>query len=286
MNKSIMLAAVLAMTAALPAFAQSGSVTGVRQLDDRIDDIDRDARRDLNRANDASRFSQNGVAQGFNGSAALTATGTSGNTDEGDLSIAGRLTFGQGDISHLFGFAAEYSEANGDKDEEKFFGTYEGSYYFNPKLYAYGTGRYSFDGLGPNRQDAFLGLGLGYRIVNTEQFAWRVQGGPGVRYIETNAVRDVDTDDIIFDRQDDTEVAALISSRFFYKLTDTVALTNDTDILGSDTDYTLENDFGVNFRVNDTFSTRISYRTDYVSDPLPGFKSTDNTVGISLIVGF
>lgn len=284
MKTTLTLAAVLAVAVSGSAFAQANSVTGVRQLDDRIDDIDRDARRDLNRGNDSARFNQNGVAQGFNGSAALTASGASGNTDTGDLSFAGRLTYGQGDFSHLFGFAGEYGEANGVKDEEEFFGTYEGSYYFNPKFYAYGTGRYSYDGFDTNRQDAFIGLGLGYRIVNTEQFAWRVQGGPGIRYIETQAF----TDDagVFNDREDETEAAALISSRFFYKLTDTVALTNDTDILGSSSDYTLENDFGVNFRINDTFSTRISYRTDYDSDPLPGLKNTDNTVGISLIVGF
>ena len=72
------------------------------------------------------------MAQGFNGSAALTASGTSGNNDVGDLSFAGRLTFGQGDFSHLFGFAGEYGEANDVKCDEEFFGTYEGSYYFRP----------------------------------------------------------------------------------------------------------------------------------------------------------
>lgn len=285
MKTTILLAAALAVTTALPVFAQANSVTGVRQLDDQIDDIDRDARRDLNRGEDASRFNQNGVAQGFQGSAALTASGTSGNSDDADLSLAGRLTLGQGDISHLFGFAAEYSEADGETDEETFFGTYEGSYYFNPRLYAYGTGRYIFDSDDGNRQDAFLGLGLGYRIVNTPEFAWRVQGGPGVRYIQTNSFTDEQTGEF-FPREDDTEVAALVSSRFFYTLTETVALTNDTDILGSSSDYTLQNDFGVNFRVSDTFSTRISYRTDFESDPQPGFKNTDNTLGISLIVGF
>lgn len=265
---------VLALSLAVPAFAQSNTVTGITQLDDRIDDIDRDARRDLNRQNDAARFGENGVVQGFRGSAALTASGTSGNTDTGDLSLAGRLTYGQGSWNHLVGFAAEYGESNGVNNEEEFFATYEGSRFFNPQLYAYGTGRYQYDGFDTNRQDAFLGLGLGYRIVNTEQVAWRVQGGPGVRYIEDQ------------NRDSETEAAALISSRLFYQANETVSLTNDTDVLGSDEDFVLSNDFGVNFKINDTLSTRISYRTEYQSDPLPGLRSSDNTVGISLVVGF
>ncbi|MGC1261535.1 MAG: DUF481 domain-containing protein [Jannaschia helgolandensis] len=32
----------------------------------------------------------------------------------------------------------------------------------------------------------------------------------------------------------------------------------------------MTNDFGVNFRMTDTLSTRVSYRTDYTSNPLPG----------------
>lgn len=46
------------------------------------------------------------------------------------------------------------------------------------------------------------------------------------------------------------------------------------------------NDFGVNFRVTDARTTRISYRTEFNDDPLPGLSETDNTFGLSLVVGF
>ncbi|MGB3555521.1 MAG: DUF481 domain-containing protein [Jannaschia sp.] len=273
MTKTFTILAALAMTVALPAVAQN-TVTGVRQLDDQISDIDRDARRDLSRGEDSARFGENDVVQGFRGSAALTASGASGNTDTGDLSFAGRLTYGVGSWNHLIGFAGEYGESNGVNNEEEFFAIYEGSRYFTPQFYAYGTGRFEYDSFATDERDAFLGLGLGYRIYNTDQFAWRVQAGPGIRYIEDQ------------NGNSETELAGLASSRFYYGLTDTISLTNDTDILGSDDNTAVVNDFGVNFRVNDTLSTRISYRTDYNSDPLPGLKSTDNTIGVSLVVGF
>ncbi|WP_245749122.1 DUF481 domain-containing protein [Jannaschia pohangensis] len=273
MKKIMTLAAVLATTVALPVFAQDGLI-GIDRLDDRIDDITDDARDDLARGDDSERFSPNGVVQGLRGSAALTASGASGNTDTGELSFAGRLTYGVGDWNHLIGFAGEYGEANGVQNEEEFFAIYEGSRYFNQQLYAFGTGRFEYDGFDTNERDAFLGGGLGYRIVNTSQMAWRVQAGPGVRYIEDQL------------GNDETEAAGIASSRFFYGINDTVSLTNDTDILSSSADTVVTNDFGVNFKMSDTFSTRISYRTDYSSDPLPGLRSTDNTVGVSLVVGF
>ena len=275
MNHSTMLAAgsLLALSLALPAAAQT-TVTGIRDLDDRIDDIQRDASRDLRRQDDTARFGPNGVVQGFRGSAALTASGTSGNTDTGTLAFAGRLTYGVGVYNNLFGFAGEYGEANGVKNEQRFFGTYEGSRAFTPRVYGYAVGRYQYDGFASNEHDAFLGVGAGYRIFNTEDVAWRVQAGPGVRYIEDQA------------GNDQTDIAGLATSRFYYGFNDVVSLTNDTDVLFSEEDYVLSNDFGVNYRINDTFSTRLSYRTDYESDPLPGFKNTDNTIGISLVVGF
>ncbi len=273
MKKIASLAVVLAMTTALPAFAQT-TVTGIRDLDDRIDDINRDAQRGLSRGEDAERFGENDVVQGFRGSAAVTFSGTDGNTETSDLSFAGRITYGAGSWNHLFGFAGEYGESDGDTDDEEAFLIYEGSRYFTPQLYAFGTGRFEYDSFSSNRQDAFLGGGLGYRIFNTSEVAWRVQAGPGLRYVRDQ------------EGESDTEAAGIASSRLYYGLTDTVALTNDTDILSSDTDTAVVNDFGVNFRVNDTLSTRISYRTDYTTDPEPGFESTDNTLGVSLVVGF
>jgi putative salt-induced outer membrane protein len=65
-----------------------------------------------------------------------------------------------------------------------------------------------------------------------------------------------------------------------------MSLTNDTDVLGSSASTVVSNDLGLNFKMSDALSTRISYRTDYNSDPAAGRKSTDNTVGLSLVVGF
>jgi len=38
--------------------------------------------------------------------------------------------------------------------------------------------------------------------------------------------------------------------------------------------------------MSNNLSTRVSYRTDYNTDPSAGLKSTDNTLGVSLVLGF
>lgn len=272
----------LALMTAAPVCAQN-TVTGITGLNDQIDDITTQVDRDQRRGRDADRFGPNGVPQGWRGSFALTASGTSGNTDTGELSGAGRLTYGVGAWSHLIGVAIEYGEANGTRNEEKFFGTYEASRYFSPEFYMFGLGRFQYDGLltdstgailPGSETDAFLGFGPGYRVVNNPNQTWRVQAGPGARYF-----KDVTG-------SSDTEAGFIVSSRYYYAFSDTVSFTMDTDILGSSANTVVSNDAGVNVKMSDTFSTRVSYRTDYNTDPAAGLKSTDNTLGLSLVMGF
>jgi len=148
MNTLVKFATVsaLSLLVAAPAMAQN-AITGVTALNDQIDDITDDVNEDLSRGADADRFGHNGVAQGWKGSFALSASGTSGNTDNGEVSGAGRLTYGTGSWNHLLGFAVEYGEANGVKSEEKFFATYEANRYFTPEFYAFAVGRYQYDWL-------------------------------------------------------------------------------------------------------------------------------------------
>ncbi|WP_300039585.1 YdiY family protein [uncultured Roseobacter sp.] len=284
MNTLLKLATVsaIALIVASPVVAQS-RIVGIEALDDDIDDIQEDAERELNRGQDADRFGPNGVPQGWRGSFALTASAASGNTDTGEISGAGRLTYGVGSWNHLFGFAIEYGEANDVTNEEKFFATYEGNRYFNDQFYAFGVARYEFDGvsvdnagnvLDGNEQDAFVGFGPGYRVLNDQNHTWRVQAGPGIRYFSD-----------ITDNSD-TEVGYIASSRYFYGFNEQVAFTMDTDILGSDVNTLVTNDAGVNFKMTNNLSTRVSYRTEYNTDPAGGRKSTDNTLGVSLVLGF
>ena len=266
-------ASAIALMLAMPVTAQD-SLVGVEQLDDRIDDITDDVNEDINRGEDDERFGPNGVAQGWRGSLALTASGASGNTDTADVTGAGRMTYGVGDWNHNFGFALEYGEDEGDQNEEKFFATYEGNRYFTPEFYAFGIARYEYDGFEQNERDAFLGFGPGYRVINDTDHTWRVQAGPGVRY-----TRAVDSDS-------ETEVGFIASSRYYIRLSETTSVTNDTDVLGSDANTVLTNDLGLNVRMSDNLSTRISYRTDYNTDPVGDDKSTDNTLGVSLVLGF
>ena len=170
--------------------------------------------------------------------------------------------------------ALEYGEGDGVTDQEEIYATYEGLRAFSPRIFAFGTGRFEYDDFDTIERDAFLGAGLGYRILTQPNQTWRVQLAPGVRYTDPE------------NGDSETELAGLLSSRYYYRFSDAVSLTNDTDVLSSDESTEVLNDFGVNFRASANISTRVSYRTEYQSGAEGDDDATDNTLGVAVIVGF
>ena len=255
------------------AYAQ-GALVGTEALDDRIDDIQEDVGDEFEKSDDTERFGGNQYAQGWTGSLSASLSATSGNTDTADFSLGARMRYGAGPWNHALGAAIEYGEDNDVKSKEEAFLTYEANRYFNDSFYVFGLGSLRYDDFASNRYDAFLGFGPGYRVINTPDMTWRVQAGPGVRYTEDQL------------GVDETEVAGLASSRFYYKVSDAVFLTNDTDVLYSDVGTLATNEIGVNFKMTDTLSTRVGLRTEHDSDPVPGTRSTDNALTAAIVFGF
>ena len=268
-------AAVAALALLSTAAAAQNDLVGITALNDRLDDIETKVADDQARANDDFRFGNPDIRDGLSGSASLSYTGTKGNTDTQDFSLGTRLRYASGPWVQTIGMAIDFSEAAGVKSKQDVFGVYDVNYYINDKFYGFILGRVQNDGLAATaaetQTDAFLGAGPGYRFINTESMAWRVQAGIGASYLKDGVGTDV------------TEVGYLASSRFYYKVNDTVSLSNDTDILSSDTALRINNDMGVSFKVTNAVSTRISYLSEYNDSRAI---KTDNTVGLSLVFGF
>lgn len=268
-------AAVIGLLLGATASLAQGTLTGTTALNDRIDDLNDDARDDLARSEDASRFGNPEYRPGLSGSASLGYAGQSGNNESQEFSAGARLRFAQGRLVQTIGVALNFADDDGVSTKEDTFGVYDANYYFTDQFYGFVLGRVEADGLADLadevRTDAFLGFGPGYRIVNTPDMTWRVQAGIGVSYIKDGA------------GGEETETGYIVSSRFFYSFNENVFATNDTDVLKSDSALRVNNDLGVNFKMTDAFSTRVSYLTEFNDSRAI---RTDNKLGVSLVYGF
>ncbi|MBT9247365.1 DUF481 domain-containing protein [Gemmobacter fulvus] len=262
------------LLAGAPVFAQA-TLTGTEALNDRLDDINEAVTDDLERAEDNARFGNPEFQQGLSGSASLGYSGKTGNNESQEFSAGARMRYAQGNWVQTVGIALDFADVEGVKSKEDVFGVYDANYYFNDSFYGFVLGRVESNGLAATasdtQTDAFLGFGPGYRVVNTPDMTWRVQAGIGVRYEKDGA------------DNSETDTGYIASSRFFYKFNENIFATNDTDILKSDSSLAINNDLGVNFKMTDAFSTRVSYLTEYNDSRAI---RTDNKLGVSLVMGF
>jgi putative salt-induced outer membrane protein len=251
------------------------TITGTDAVDDRITDIEEAVTDDMDRSEDSLRFGNPDERPGFSGSASLSYAGKTGNNESQEFSAGARLRYAQGPWVQTLGVALDFADDDGVKTKEDVFAVYDLNYYINDRFYVFALGRSEVDGLADEadeiRTDAFVGVGPGYRIINEQDVAWRVQAGVGVSYLK----------DGVGDSETSTGVIA--SSRFFYRFTPNVFATNDTDILHSDDTLRVNNDLGVSFQVTDALTTRVSYLTDY--NEARDIR-TDNRLGLSIVYGF
>ena len=276
MKKITLIAAAAALALSLganTAVAQR-QLVGIQSLEDRIEDIERSVRDDQARAEDRARFGNEEFAPGWTGSLAMSFSANRGNSDARDYSLAGRFNYNVGQWNHSVGLGLELGRSGGVRTKADGFAVYDLNYYLTDDFYVFGLGRVEANRMPGNRiTDGFVGFGPGYRIINTQDVAWRVQAGPGWRFN-----KDHDTD------VSTNELGGIVSSRAYYRLMDGVFLTNDTDLLRSKIGTIAENELGLSVGQTEGLSTRFSVRTNYNSAN-PG-KKTDHTLRISLVYGF
>ncbi len=267
-------ASALALLVAGPVLAQD-RIVGIESLNDRIDDIAEDVQDDLERSDDELRFGYPEYQPGLSGSASVGYSGQTGNNEQQDITVGARLRFAQGPFVQNMGLALDFSEDDNAATQEDLFAVYEGNYYFNENFYAFILGRVEHDGLADaaseTQNDGFVGVGPGFRVINNPNTTWRVQAGVGISYLEDGL------------GDSDTETGVIASSRFYHAFNDNIFVTNDTDVLNSDAALRINNDLGVNFKMSDAFSTRVSYLTEYNDSRAT---RSDNKLGVSLVYGF
>ncbi|MGR3501250.1 DUF481 domain-containing protein [Pseudaestuariivita sp.] len=256
-----------------PVAAQSivgGESVAAERNEALTDAIADDAEREL------ARFGNEGRPQGFTGSFALRASAATGNSDSVDVGVGTDLNYvwGPNGIELQLNYA--YGETDGEKTEESLYYGLEYTRDFTPAVYGFGKVQGSVDAFSDFESDTFLSFGAGYRILNDDSTQWSVQAGPGYRVAEI--------DDAL--RGDISEYAIGVSSDYAQRITENVYLTNDTDVIWSESDTAVFNDLALSVSVTEQLALRTSILTEYHSEVRKGMKNTDNTFGVSLVYAF
>ena len=86
---------------------------------------------------------------------------------------------------------------------------------------------------------------------------------------------------------DTTEEAALaIGSNYYNRISENLTISNETDVIASDSDTYVLNDAALTSRVSDQLALRTNLVTEYHSDPVGTNDEFDNTFGVSVVYNF
>jgi putative salt-induced outer membrane protein len=251
------------------AFAQ---VLGDSAVDNRIETLNDDINDDFER--DDRQFGNSGRALGYDGSLALQANATSGNTDTATLGLGANMGYYDGTNGYEITLSYQYSENDSTVDEDSLLYDLEYTRDFGAAYYGFAKLQGTIESIPFDTTDNFLGFGVGYKIYDTRDIQWSVQGGVGYRVADLNTASDLN------------EGALSLSSNYSNQINETLAITNDTDIIGSESDTVVYNDLGFNVSMTETLALRTSLVTEYHTDPAPGKDDTDNAFGVSLVYNF
>ncbi|MGJ8622573.1 MAG: DUF481 domain-containing protein [Yoonia sp.] len=267
---------IAAITAVIASSASAQSLIGRDTIagdlnEDLIEAIEDDAERELD------RFGNEGRPEGFSGSVALRGVVQSGNSDNTNVGIGSDLNyvFGPNGVELQLNYA--YSDDDDSDSEQSLFYGLEYTRDLNRDFFGFAKVQGSADSAtdAQYETDTFVSFGAGYRVYNEANLQWTVQAGPGYRFAELNDVAAADVDEGAFG----------VSSDYAHKLTDAVFVTNDTDVIWSESDTVVFNDLAMNVSMTDALALRTSVLTEYHTEPGTA-ENTDNTFGVSLVYSF
>lgn len=267
---NLLLVGTAATLLASTAFAQNALDNS--SAENRIEALNESIANDMSPSTEA--FGNRGRKLGFDGSVALQANATDGNTDTATLGVGANLGYYDGTNGYQLQLSYQYSEAEGNVDEDSLLYDLEYTRDFSTGYYGFAKLQGTVDSFPAETSDNFLGFGVGYKIYDTRDMQWTVQAGVGYRVADLK------------DAEDLGEGALSLSSGYYNRINESMSFSMDTDIIGSESGTRVYNDMGINVAMTESMAMRTSLVTEYNSNPEDGVKDTDNSIGVSLVYNF
>ncbi len=225
-----------------------------------------------------------GLFDNWSGRGEFGAFNSSGNSSNTGLTASIGLTREGIDWRHKLRLRGDFQRSNGVTTREQFLAAYEPNLKLSDRLFAYALAQYERD-----RFQGFSGRyavsgGLGYRIIDDDSIKLSAKVGPAYRVTE------------FVDGTSESSIAGLIGVDFDWEISDRLKLTQDTNAVaeaggsavaiidGNNTSINLVT--GLNAKLSDSLSARLSYTIEHDTNPPVGAVKTDTLSRITIIYDF
>ncbi|MCK0127761.1 DUF481 domain-containing protein [Erythrobacter sp. F6033] len=225
-----------------------------------------------------------GIFENWSGKGELGGFRSTGNTSNTGVTAILSMKREGIDWTHKINARADYQENEGVANRERFLASYEPNYNVSDRLFIFGLAQYERDRFqGISSRYAVSG-GLGYQIIDQPSLKLSAKAGPAFRVTD------------FVDGRSESQIAALFGVDFDWDITDRLTLTHDTNavaeaggaatVIIDSSNTSIDLVTGLNAKISNSLTARLSYAYEYDSNPPPGAVGTDTLSRVTLIYGF
>ncbi len=188
------------------------------------------------------------------------------------------------DWQHQLCARADYQRNNGRTARERYLAAYEPRVNFSTDLFVYGLAQFESDRFQGFDTRLSTSGGLGYQLFDTDSLDLSLKAGPAFRQTHFSS------------GTTESSVGALAGFDFDWRIFPDLTLTQDANLVAAaggsavafvdNRSSTLYLVTGLEAKITDGLTTRLSYTVDHNSNPPAGAVATDTQTRFSLIYGF
>jgi len=225
-----------------------------------------------------------GLLDNWSGRGQIGAFQSTGNSSNVGVTLSLNLARTGIDWQHRLKANIDYQRSNGRTSREQYLAAYEPRYQITDSLFAYGLAQYERDRFQGFSSRYSASGGLGYKLIDSKAAKLSLQAGPAWRRVD------------FLDGTSDSSLGALAGLEFGWQLAKALKFTQDANLVadggGAATVLVDSNNTsvlltsGLEAKISDRLTTRLSYTFDYDSNPPLGAVSTDTLTRFTLVYGF
>ena len=186
--------------------------------------------------------------------------------------------------THKLSGRADFQRNNGVTSREQYSFVYEPNYNISERLFIYGLAQYERDRFQGFSSRYAVSGGIGYQIIDKPDLSLSAKAGPAYRVTE------------FISGDTESRIAGLIGLDFDWDITDRLKLTHDTNavaetggtatVIVDSNNTSIDLVTGLNAKISDALTARLSYTIEYDTNPPAGSVGTDTLSRATLIYGF